>query len=301
MNQYSDQVDLLLQVLPIVAKHKQFALKGGTAINLFIRDMARLSVDIDLTYLPLEPRAISLENIDTGLKSIRDEIERTLTVQVMAPHFKEKLESTLVCANNKVQIKIEVNHVIRGAVYPCEKRILCNKAQEIFGRFVSLNTLSFADIYGGKVCAALDRQHPRDLFDIKILLENEGITDEVRKSFIIYLSSHNRPIVELLNPNLTDIKDSFETDFRGMSSVECNLEELLQARQELIQIIRQSLTIEEKAFLLSLKKGTPEWELLNIPNIDKLPAIQWKLNNIRNMDKQKHILAVQKLKALLEI
>jgi len=54
---YRSQVELLLRVLPYVAKEKVFALKGGTAINLFVRDLPRLSVDIDLTYLPFEDRA----------------------------------------------------------------------------------------------------------------------------------------------------------------------------------------------------------------------------------------------------
>ena len=67
---YRRQVALLLRVLPFVAEEKNFALKGGTAINLFIRDMPRLSVDIDLTYLPVQERAASLAGIDTALRRI---------------------------------------------------------------------------------------------------------------------------------------------------------------------------------------------------------------------------------------
>lgn len=57
--------------VPFVATEKEFALKGGTAINLFIRDMPRLSVDIDLTYVPVADRATSLKAIDAGMKRIR--------------------------------------------------------------------------------------------------------------------------------------------------------------------------------------------------------------------------------------
>ena len=57
------QVELLLRTLPYIAAEKCFALKGGTAINLFVRDMPRLSVDVDLTYLPVEPREESLGKI----------------------------------------------------------------------------------------------------------------------------------------------------------------------------------------------------------------------------------------------
>ena len=60
---YKNQVALLLEVLPVLNDFKCFALKGGTAINLFIHDMPRLSVDIDLTYLPIESRDIFLQNI----------------------------------------------------------------------------------------------------------------------------------------------------------------------------------------------------------------------------------------------
>lgn len=60
---YKRQVNLLLKVLPEVSKESNVALHGGTAINLFVRNMPRLSVDIDLTYIPIESRKISLEKI----------------------------------------------------------------------------------------------------------------------------------------------------------------------------------------------------------------------------------------------
>ena len=75
---YKKQVDLLLHVLPYVAKEKIFALKGGTAINLFIRKMPRLSVDIDLTYLPIDSRTVALQNIQNGLNRIKADIENNV-------------------------------------------------------------------------------------------------------------------------------------------------------------------------------------------------------------------------------
>jgi len=77
-SKYKAQVDLLLQAIPIVAKEKHFALKGGTAINLFIRDMPRLSVDIDLTYLLVDDRKTALKNIPDGLVK---ELHQKLTDQ----------------------------------------------------------------------------------------------------------------------------------------------------------------------------------------------------------------------------
>ncbi|MCK7518802.1 MAG: nucleotidyl transferase AbiEii/AbiGii toxin family protein [Ignavibacteriales bacterium] len=73
------------------------------------------------------------------------------------------------------------------------------------------------DLYGGEICT-LDRQHPRDLFDIKLLMENEGLTVGIVKAFVFYLISHDEPIVEVLNPGLQDITKMTETEFAGMSS-----------------------------------------------------------------------------------
>jgi hypothetical protein len=75
---YKKQVTLLLKVLPEVAKEACFALHGGTAINLFIRDMPRLSIDIDLTYIPLENRQLSFQNINQGLCRIKENIQRII-------------------------------------------------------------------------------------------------------------------------------------------------------------------------------------------------------------------------------
>lgn len=71
-DQYRRQVSLLVRMLPYVAMQDCFALKGGTAINLFYRDMPRLSVDIDLTYVPVESRAESLAAIDAAMKEIAE-------------------------------------------------------------------------------------------------------------------------------------------------------------------------------------------------------------------------------------
>jgi hypothetical protein len=73
---YKNQVALLLEVLPVLNDFKCFALKGGTAINLFIHDMPRLSVDIDLTYLPIESRDVFLPNIEVELLKMKQLIEQ---------------------------------------------------------------------------------------------------------------------------------------------------------------------------------------------------------------------------------
>ena len=70
LERYVAQVRLLLSTLPEIARESVFALKGGTAINLFYRDMPRLSVDIDLTYLPVGDRGASLRDIDEAFDRI---------------------------------------------------------------------------------------------------------------------------------------------------------------------------------------------------------------------------------------
>jgi predicted nucleotidyltransferase component of viral defense system len=171
---YRKQVALVMRVLPFIAEEDCFALKGGTAINFFIRNMPRLSVDIDLTYLPVAPRPESLAAIDAALKRIEGRIKEGIA----GCHISEsKTEGTVtkISVRTQVQTKIEVTPVIRGCVYEAEKRGVSAAVEDAFG-FAEIQVVSLPDLYGGKIVAALDRQHPRDLFDVRDLLANEGIT-----------------------------------------------------------------------------------------------------------------------------
>lgn len=107
------------------------------------------------------------------------------------------------------KIKAEVNHTLRGHVFPYVFKPLCPAAQKTFERFYNVLCMSFEDVYAGKMCAALDRQHPRDLFDIHVLLKNGSITDNLRKAFVVYLICHNRPISELIGPNRLDVRQHY--------------------------------------------------------------------------------------------
>ncbi|MFQ5752875.1 MAG: nucleotidyl transferase AbiEii/AbiGii toxin family protein [bacterium] len=130
---------------------------------------------------------------------------------------------------------------MRGSVYSPQTRKLVKKAQELFEQDLSFCCLSLADLYGGKICAALDRQHPRDLFDVYILLKNEGITEEIRKAFIVYLISHPRPIIELLSPTLKDFSDVFNNEFRGLTNTQTKYDDLVKARLELIHFVKRNI------------------------------------------------------------
>ena len=207
----------------------------------------------------------------------------------------------LVVRSGMVTVKVEPNETIRGSVFPCELRDLAPQVEEEFGLFMSVQTLSLADLYGGKICAALDRQHPRDLFDVQMLLAHEGLTPAIRTAFLVYLISHNRPMVEVLQPNRLPLETAFNNEFLGMSRVSITCEELVAVRERLIDLLRLSLSIDEKRFLLSVKELDPDWTLLGVTGVEQLPAVRWKLQNLAKMPKLKHKLAIEQLKEMLDI
>jgi predicted nucleotidyltransferase component of viral defense system len=294
---YNKQVELLLDVLPFISDEPSFALKGGTAINLFHRDMPRLSVDIDLTYLPIETRDFFLVNLNETLQRLAEKI-RASGLEVDVKYQGENL-SKLFVSNKRVIIKIEPNTVLRGCLVELEMRELVPAAQENFLQIQKMKVVSRADLYAGKICAALDRQHPRDLFDVKLLFDNEGFTDDIRQAFVAYLASSPRPMSELLAPNELHIEDIYRKEFVGMTREHVDLDELYEARSKLIRTINSSLQPNEKQFLLSLKAGSPEWERLTLDHVSELPGIRWKLMNIRKMCEGARLAALEKLKRSL--
>lgn len=303
LNAYKAQADLLLQVLPFVAKENIFALKGGTAINLFVRNMPRLSVDIDLTYLPLDSRTNALKNIQEGLIRIQTDIHKYLPeVKVHTVRLNGEADVKLNCQSNNAQIKIEVNTITRGNVFPTQLMQIADSVQEEFGKFAAINVVSLAELYGGKICAAIDRQHPRDIFDVKLLLENEGLTQEIWDGLKIGIISHYKPIYELLSPILKDQKSAFDKQFAGMTSVEFTYNDYEETRAILVDSIQKRLSDDEKQFLVSFEMGSPDWRLFQIPVLKNLPAIKWKLQNIINLKEnniKKHERMIENLKETL--
>jgi predicted nucleotidyltransferase component of viral defense system len=318
------QARLLLRVLPHVMTQKEFALKGGTAINLFVRQMPRLSVDIDLVYVPMEGRETSLDTIHSCLTNAARKIKLFVDGTRVIPRKDDKNRMvSFVVRTSDALVKVEPNLVIRGAVFPCEKREVTLRTEEALGveQYMKVQTLSFADLYGGKICAALDRHHPRDLFDIKVLLDHEGLSKPIRQAFLVYLVSHNRPMSELLDPApipLKEFQSVFKNDLWGMVNSLAPYEDsdgdlqaehtgdtsprsLLRARETLLGWLHENITKDEKNFLVSFKNGSPQWELLGVPGVEKLPAPQWKLRNISKMSPEKRIQAFRKLKRVLKI
>lgn len=296
---YYRQVQLLLRIIPFVAQHECFALKGGTAINLFVRDFPRLSVDIDLVFLPIMERHEALQtiksNLDTLAATITANIDNTRVIRA----YQDKSDALrLLVERDNVQIKIELSPVLRGTVYEPKLISVSETVENEFG-FAEMLVVSFADLYAGKICAALDRQHPRDLFDIKQLLDNEGLTDELRKALLVYIISHPRPIAELLRPNFKDISGVYEGEFLNMADEDIPQTALEATREQLVTLINTSLTLQEREFLLSFKNRTPDWTLLALSSIEQLPAIRWKLQNLAKMTPDKHVEAYHRLQEIL--
>jgi predicted nucleotidyltransferase component of viral defense system len=295
---YRRQAALLLRVLPHVAKEPDLALRGGTAINLFIRDMPRLSVDIDLTYVPVQPREQSLDAIEAALRRIAERIRRAIKGAQITETKIEGHVNKLFVRSEGVQIKIEVNTVIRGCVQPPETRSVTEEVEAAFG-FAEANVASFNDLYAGKIVAALDRQHPRDLFDIRDLLAAEGIDDTLRQAFIVYLLSHDRPMHEVLRPTRHDITPEFKRGFDGMTDKPVTVEELLEAREALIKNIVGDMPDAHRRFLISFERGKPDWDLLELEGVKDLPSVRWRQSNLDKLSAEKLAALVAQLEGVL--
>jgi len=299
---YIKQAEVLLQVIPHIATEKTLALKGGTAINLFLRNMPRLSVDIDLTYIPFDTRETALANISDSLGRIREMITKSIPGSTVNNHIIEGNDAKLFVQSQNAQIKIEVNTTTRGHLHPVKLLQVNDKVQERFKKFAAIQVVSDAELYGGKICAALDRQHPRDLFDVHLLFQESGFNENVKYGFIEALVSHMRTMQEVLQPHLLDQRSAFENQFKGMSGITFTYEDFESTRKRLIETINSSLTETDRTFLLSFKRGNPDWDLYPIAGLKNMPAIQWKLLNLQNLIKSnpgKQIELLSKLETLL--
>jgi predicted nucleotidyltransferase component of viral defense system len=275
---YKKQVALLLDILPSIAEEPKFALHGGTAINLFHMDMPRLSVDVDLTYVPFsEDRNADLESIRLALESIKTRLKQRIPAIRFSDLQRAAEELKLICATPEATIKIEVNQINRGVIAESQTMVLCDKAQEEFDRFCEITTVSMGQLWGGKVNAALARQHPRDMFDMRNLFEGVGYTEEIKAGFIFFLLCGNRPFHELLNPQRLDQRTVFDSQFSGMTDRAFSYQEFEDVREHTISEVNKSLTDSDKAFLLAFAKGKPVWQDVDY---SAFPAIRWKLFNI---------------------
>lgn len=290
---YRQQVALLIKIMPSVFRIKDFAVHGGTAINLFHKDMPRYSVDIDITYIPIQDRKTSLDCINAHLVELKKMIERAIPgIKVVHKPDVWKLQ----CLHEGVTVKIEVNGTKRGIIGGTLDKMLCNRAREEFNLACMARTVSFSQLYGGKISAALSRQHPRDLFDCKHM-EIKSFS-EVKDGFMLCLLGSDKPIIESLCPNPIDQTDALEKQFEGMSDIPFSYRDYEEARRNLIDLVNSNLTDEDKDFLLSFEQGTPDWTHSSSGDLSNYPSVRWKLQNIdklKSINPKKFELSVGKL------
>ena len=282
---YIEIVRLLLEIAPAIFETPHFAMKGGSAINLFIEDMPRLSVDIDVVYTNHQAtRDEALKSISKGLEAVRQGLARAdLEAEVSAT--KDGDEIKLFIRRSRSQVKVEVNHVFRGTVLPVETRRLGDEARKLFTTELSVPVLAAPELYGSKLVAAMDRQHPRDLFDVRGLFERGGLTEQVVECFVCYLAGHNRPVHEVLFSRDVDMSSAFENEFAGMARNPITLAELQHVRRKLKKELPAGLMPNHRQFLLGLVAGEPDSRLMKCPHLLQLPAIRWKLQNLAKLKK----------------
>lgn len=277
-NIYRQKVELLLRILPFVTDEECFAIHGGTAINLFVKDLYRLSVDIDVTYIPIEDRNTSLLRINEALERISDRVKRTFRDVRVIPRLDI---SKITCESRGCQVKIEVNQTKRGLV--CGDAILyplCEKAQEMFGMEVDARIVSLPQLYGGKISAALSRQHPRDLFDIKQM--DIPLTD-VKEGLIFCLLGSDRPIHESFAPNLIDQHEAMERQFSGMSEIPFTYNDFEATREKLVNDVNSVMTEDDRRFLIGFEELSVDWENSPYSSFKEYPSVRWKMQNLQKL------------------
>ena len=280
-NVYAQKVELLLRLIPIIMEEGVFAIHGGTAINLFLKDLPRYSVDIDLTYIPLADRQKSLGDINLHLKSIHDKAQRAFRGMHVITNYSS---CKLLCEYHGKQVKIEVNQTKRGIVGGEVLTVpLSNKAQEAFSLFCETKIVPLTQLYGGKIAAALSRQHPRDLFDVKYI---DIPLSECREGLIFCLLGSDRPICESFAPSLIDQREAMKNQFSGMTEIPFTYEEFEETRAKLISDVKSLVTEEDKKFLISFESGQPEWDGYEFDYFKDYPSVQWKLLNLNKLAKQ---------------
>jgi len=294
---YEEQVSLLLRILPVIYREEDFAVHGGTAINLFIKNLPRYSVDVDLTYIPLAPREESLAEINKNLTTINQQLRRAVPGVNIRP-----VPNKLLCTLGRSTVKIEVNGIKRGIIGPTIEMPLCDKAQAEFGMYCKARIVPLEQLYGGKIAAALSRQHPRDLFDYNYMDMNN--IERLKRGFIFALLGSNKPFIEYLSPNLINQEEALENQFRGMTDIPFTYENYENSRTQLIAFMNSLLSEKDKAFLVGFEEGKPQWGKSAYTDYKDFPSVQWKLLNVNKLKTQnpaKHRQEVERLKSYLKI
>jgi hypothetical protein len=291
---YAQKVELLLRLVPIIMEEGVFAIHGGSAINLFLKNLPRYSVDIDLTYIPLADRATSINDINLHLESISDKAKRAFKGMHIVTNFST---SKLLCEYHGRQVKVEVNQTKRGIVGGDVLTLpLSDKAQNEFSLYCEAKIVPLTQLYGGKIAAALSRQHPRDLFDVKYM---DLPLSDCREGLIFCLLGSDRPIQESLAPSFIDQREAMANQFDGMTDIPFTYDEFEATRSKIVEDVKALMTEADRNFLVSFESGQPLWEGYEFEYFKDYPSVQWKSLNLQKLAKrnpQKLVEEANKLK-----
>jgi predicted nucleotidyltransferase component of viral defense system len=290
---YRQQVELLLKIIPTLTEIENFAIHGGTAINLYVLDLPRYSIDIDVTYTSIKPREDSFAEIHKNLSIIKEKVKSIIPNVVVT----EK-PNKIYCTQKGVVVKVEVSGTKRGIIEPCEMKHLCQKAQNEFETTNKAKIVSLSQLYGGKIIAALDRQHPRDLFDVKLLFDFITDFERVKKGFFYCLLSGDRPIIESLAPNKIDQQETLVKQFTGMTKVPFSYSDYEKTREKLIDFINSNLTQQDKEFLIAFEAGNDLSQFAEYQEYLRFPSVQWKRLNINKLKENNPIKIGESVKKL---
>ncbi len=277
---YRQQVELLLRIVPTLEDVESFAIHGGTAINLYILDLPRYSVDVDLTYIPIKPREDSFADIHKNLTIIKEKVKTAIPDIVIT----EK-PNKIYCTRRGVMVKIEVSGTKRGLIEPTSIKPLCNAAQDEFETTNKARIVSLSQLYGGKITAALDRQHPRDLFDVKLMFDFITNFDQVKRGFLYGLLGGDRPIIESLQPNRVDHQETLVKQFAGMTKIPFSYNDYEETREKLIDFINSNLSLQDKEFLIAFEAGEELSRYTEYQEYLRFPSVRWKMQNIGKLKK----------------
>lgn len=267
-------------------------------LNLFIEDLPRLSVDIDVVYTDHQAsREAALKAISKGLDDARKRLAG-IGIEAEISATKDGDEIKLFVRSRRNLVKVEVNHVFRGTVLPVKPQRLSAETRKLFTTELSAPILAASELYGSKLVAAMDRQHPRDLFDVHGLFERGGLSAEVVECFVCYLAGHNRPVHEVLFSRDQDMSSAFENEFVGLTRKPVDLTTLQQVRRKLKQDLPAALTAGQRQFLLGLVSAEPDWKLMKCPHLSELPAVRWKLENLTRLKRSNPKKFAQQAEAL---
>jgi len=270
--------------------HEHLALKGGTAINMTIFDLPRLSVDLDLDFTPNLP----LEDMERARKKITELLKMYMLeegyVLSDSSRYSHSLDSMLFqyqnSGNNRDSIKLEVNYSLRSHIFiPIEQKIVTN----IFEDDVTVRTLEPMEIFAAKANALMSRAAARDLYDfnnmIYFSLFDESEYELLRKCIIFYASISAEQINKTFDTSAIDRLD-FSKIRRDLFPVlrkkdNFNLEERKSKAKEFIREF-MILTPEETKYLKLFETGIYRPELLFsdkqiLENVAKHPMVLWKM------------------------